>query len=167
MTWYTFQLYYIIPPKPYTYLLIVNSISVQTTLTLVGICSKTIVVSSTINPMSAIRTFFATVAALWCWEKESERVEGSFCSVWSMSVGHHQGEEGHQGLPRSPLDPSTCALSSCRLCCLNILVSTPAAAMMLVIHWARVCADIDLCDFLSWMNILMASVWHNVAVLTK
>ena len=44
------------------------------------------------------------------------------------------------------------------LCCVNILVSTLGVAMMLVIHRARVCADTDLCGFLSWMNILMASV---------
>ena len=44
------------------------------------------------------------------------------------------------------------------LCCLNILVSTPVAAMMFVIHRARVCVDWDLCGFLSCMNILMASM---------
>ena len=53
------------------------------------------------------------------------------------------------------------------LCCFNTLVSTPADAMMLVIHRAKVCADTDLCGFLSWMNILTASVSCNGAVLTK
>ena len=44
------------------------------------------------------------------------------------------------------------------LCCLNMAVSTPAAAMMLAIHRARVCEDTDLYGLQSEMNILLASV---------
>ena len=46
----------------------------------------------------------------------------------------------------------------CVLCCLNILMSTPAAVMMLVIHRARDCDDTDLYGFQSVMSIILATV---------
>ena len=55
----------------------------------------------------------------------------------------------------------------CVLCCLNIVVSIPAAAIILVIHWARVCEVTDLCGLRCEMNILKASAWRIWAVLSK
>ena len=53
------------------------------------------------------------------------------------------------------------------LCCLNMVVSTPAVTMMLDIHRARVCEDTDLCGLCCEMNIFMASAWCSWAVLSK
>ena len=44
------------------------------------------------------------------------------------------------------------------LCCLNMVVSTPAVAMMLDIHRARVCDVTDLYGLHCEMNKFMASV---------
>ena len=52
-----------------------------------------------------------------CVEQERKKMEELQCLpllLWSTPVDHHQGEEGCQGLPHSPLDPSTHAPSSCR-----------------------------------------------------
>ncbi len=90
------------------------------------------------------------ISCMWWWDWTTEHFcrSGPLILSWFLSLTL---------LPRHDV---YCA-------CLNILVSIPAAAMMLVIHRARDYADTDSDGFLSWMNILMASVWHNGAVLTK
>ena len=62
--------------------------------------------------VSDLYMFSGTV---WCnREKRSRRKAGSPILILSPLGDHQQGIDGHQGLPHSPFDPSTCAHLSCR-----------------------------------------------------
>ena len=67
----------------------------------------------TSEPKWEVRNCTASDAFWWSWREGTGKDSSDFNVPCDHVSGHHHGVVGYRGLPRSPLDPSTRAPSSC------------------------------------------------------
>ena len=67
----------------------------------------------TSEPKWEVRNCTASDAFWWSWREGTGKDSSDFNVPCDHVSGHHHGVVGYRGLPRSPLDPSTHAPSSC------------------------------------------------------